>query len=118
MLWRNINFWRIAALALFAAVLVLAFPHLKTSPRFSLESSNMEIVSEPEYGARFTFSVSNDGRSGDAYVTCRTYLYERGGEMEEDYTVMGISSGETDSGELFMPLRPGQTVHDWLVVVE
>lgn len=118
MLWNSINFWRITAVVLFIAVLALLFPYLGTSPRFVLESSDMQVVNSPEYGALFTFAVSNEGRGGDAYVTCRVYLNERGGDSEEDYTVLGINSGETDSGELFIQLRPDQTVHDWRVEID
>ncbi len=47
MLWNNINFWRVAAFAAFAAVLVLLFPYLKLEPDFVLESSDMQIVDSP-----------------------------------------------------------------------
>lgn len=117
MLWNNINFWRISAFIMFAAVLILAFPHLKTGPRFVLESSSMEITDTPRYGALFKFTINNEGRSGEVYVSCNAYLYERGGDYESDYTVLGINSGETKSGQLFIPLRPGQTAHDWRVEV-
>lgn len=118
MLWNNINFWRLAAFGMFAAVLILAFPLLKTGPRFMLESSSMELVSSPQNGALFKFTVKNEGRSsGDVYVSCNVFLYERGGEYESDYTVMGINAGETEEGSLLIPLRPGQTVHDWKVEV-
>ncbi len=119
MLWNNINFWRLASFVLFAAVLALAWPHLDLAPRFVLRSSDMEIVQAPEYGARFTFTVANEGGSdGEAYVTCHVYLYERGGDTEDDYTVLGINAGEEKNGELFIPLIPGQTVHDWRVEVD
>ena len=117
MLWNNINFWRFAAFALFAAVLVLGFPYLQLEPDFALESSDVQLVDSPEYGARCSFSVSNGGKDGEAYITCHLYLYERGGDSVDDYTVLGINSGETDSGEIFIPLKDGQTVHDWRVEV-
>lgn len=117
MIWSNINFWRVASFALFAAVLVLIFPHLKLEPDFTLESSSVELVDSPEYGAKCTFTVSNSGKGGEAYVTCHVYLYERGGDAVDDYTLLGINSGETDSGEIFIPLREGQSIHDWRVEV-
>jgi hypothetical protein len=118
MLWNNINFWRLAALVLFGAVLILAFPHLKPGPRFKLEASSMEIQSEPKYGALFRYTIRNDGGAGgEAYVNFHAYLYERGGDSEDDYIVIGINAGETKSGEFFMPLRPGQTVHDWRIEI-
>ena len=78
MLLNSLNFWRITALALFVAVLVLLFPYLKIGPSFTLESSQMEIVEEPTYGAHFDFTVNNDGRAGDARVTGYLYLFEAG----------------------------------------
>jgi uncharacterized protein (DUF58 family) len=117
MLWRNINFWRGSTLVLFGVTLVFAFMYMGATPKFRIESSSMEIVEQPQHGALFKFSVRNDGKSGDAYVNCYAYLYERGGDEETDYTVLGINSGETKSGELFVPLRPGQTVHDWRVEI-
>ncbi len=116
MLWPNLNFWRIAALALFIAVLALAFPLLKTGPHFVLEDSSMRIVETPKHGALFRYTITNDGGSGgNAYVNFHAYLYERGGDTEDDYKLVGINAGETKSGEFFMELRPGQTVHDWRV---
>lgn len=117
MLLNNINFWRIMTAVFFVATLVLLFPWLDFGPDFTLESSDMEIVSEPTYGARFTFEVSNSGDAGDAHVSCFLYLYERGGDTEGDYIVIGIDGGETKSGELFIPLPDGQEVHDWRVEV-
>lgn len=117
MLWRNINFWRVSTFGLFAVVLVFAFYNMSISPKFVLQSSDMVIKQEPQYGAQFYFTIKNEGSSGDAYVNCNVYLYERGGDTETDYTVLGINKGETKSGELFIPLRPGQTVHDWRVEV-
>lgn len=117
MLWRNINFWRVTTFGLFAAVLVLAFINMGVKPKFMLESSSMELQQSPEYGALFKFTIRNDGAGGDAYVNGHVYLYERGGDTETDYTVLGVNEGETKSGELFIPLRPGQTVHDWRVEI-
>lgn len=119
MIWSNINFWRLASLALFIAVLILLYPHLGLGPRIVLEDSNVELVETPQHGAKCTFTVRNEGGSdGEAYVSCHLYLYQRGGDMEEDYTLMGVNSGDSKSGELFIPLNPGQTVHDWQVMVE
>lgn len=118
MLFKSINFWRFTSLALFVAVLVLLFPWLDFGPRFALESSRMELVTAPAYGANFTFTVKNDGGGGDAHVTCYLYLYERGGDTASDYTVIGLAEGETKSGELFIPLPQGQEVHDWRVDVD
>ncbi|MHB1361166.1 MAG: hypothetical protein ACYCW5_01025 [Thermoleophilia bacterium] len=116
MLWKNLKFWRLAAFGLFAAVLVLAYPHLKPGPHFVLEESNMEIVTSPQYGAKFTYTVKNDGGAGgETYVNFHCYLYDRGGDQEDDYETVGINSGETKSGEFFMQLRPGQPVHDWRI---
>jgi hypothetical protein len=118
MLWNNINFWRVAAFVLFAAVLALSWPYLGLSPRYELRSSDMQVVQAPEYGARFTFTVANEGkRDGEAYVTCHLYLDDRGGDTEDDYVVLGINKGDEKSGELFIPLRPGRTVHDWRIEV-
>lgn len=117
MLFNSINFWRLTTLALFVAVLVLLFPWLGFGPRFELESSKMELVDSPTYGARFDFTVRNEGEAGDAHVTCYLYLYERGGDSESDYTVIGIDAGEAKAGELFIPLPQGQPVHDWRVEV-
>jgi hypothetical protein len=77
----------------------------------------MEIVTSPVYGARFTFEVSNDGDDGEAHVTCLLYLFERGGDTESDYVVIGIEEGVTESGELLIPLPEGQQIHDWRVEV-
>jgi hypothetical protein len=118
MLLNNINFWRIATALLFVAVLVLLFPWLDFGPDFTLESSSMEIVNEPLYGARFIFEVNNDGDAGDAHVTCYLYLFERGGDTESDYVVVGVEENTTESGELFIPLPDGQQVHDWRVEVD
>jgi len=118
LLWKNINFWRIATFALFIAVLALAFPLLKTDPHFVLDDSSMQIVESPTYGALFKYSIRNDGKSGgEAYVNFHVYLYERGGDQEDDYKTVGVNSGETESGEFFMGLRPGQSVHDWRVEI-
>lgn len=117
MLWHNINFWRVTTFGLFGAVLIFAFLNMGVGPKFMLESSSMELVKEPQYGALFKFTIRNEGAGGDAYVNGYLYLYERGGDTETDYTTVGINSGETKSGELFIPLRPGQTVHDWRVEI-
>lgn len=116
MLWKNINFWRIATLALFVAVLALAYPLMKPGPKFRLEESDMRVVETPSHGALFKYKVKNDGSSGgDTFVNFHVYLYERGGDSEDDYVIIGVNAGETKEGEFFMPLRPGQTVHDWRV---
>lgn len=115
MLWRNLNFWRLTTGAVFAVILVFAFSSMGLEPKFILVDSSMELKNEPQYGALFKFTVRNDGASGDAYVNGNLYLYERGGDTETDYTTMGVNSGETKSGELFIPLRPGQSVHDWRI---
>ncbi|MHB0915154.1 MAG: hypothetical protein ACYC5A_01885 [Thermoleophilia bacterium] len=117
MLFSSINFWRLTTMLLFAAVLVLLFPWLGLGPDFTLEESSMEIVEAPLYGANFTFTVSNSGDSGEARVACFLYLYERGGDTKDDYTVIGIDAGATESGELFIPLPQGQKIHDWRVEV-
>jgi hypothetical protein len=119
MLWSNINFWRLTSLVFFITVLVLAYPHLGREPRFVLDSTNVEIVDAPEHGAKCSFTVRNEGGSdGDAYISCHLYLYERGGDTEEDYTVLGVNSGESKSGEIFIPLGPNQTIHDWQVLID
>ncbi|RJQ44042.1 MAG: hypothetical protein C4534_07000 [Gaiellales bacterium] len=118
MLFNSINFWRLTSLALFAAVLVLLFPWLGLSPDFELETAEMQLVDSPTYGARFTFTVRNDGDAGDARVTCHLYLFERGGDTESDHIVIGVEGGQSKSGELFIPLPQGQTVHDWRVDVD
>ncbi|MBE0430012.1 MAG: hypothetical protein IBX61_09125 [Thermoleophilia bacterium] len=117
MIWHNINFWRVASFGLFAMVLFFVFLEMGVKPKFTIEASSMEIVESPEYGALFKFTIRNDGRAGDAYVNCYLYLYERGGDKQSDYIVLGIDSGQSKSGELFIPLRPGQTVHDWRVEI-
>lgn len=118
MLWKSLKFWRIATLILFIAVLALAYPNLKSGPKFVLEDSGMEIVDSPKHGALFKYKVKNDGTSGgDVFVNFHAYLYERGGDAEDDYTTIGVNAGETKSGEFFMPLRPDQSVHDWRVEV-
>lgn len=117
MLWRNINFWRVTTFGLTAVLLFFAFTNIGVAPKFDLQDSRMELVEAPQYGARFHFTISNEGADGDAYVNCHLYLYERGGDTQTDYTTLGISSGETKSGELFIPLRPGQSVHDWRVEI-
>jgi hypothetical protein len=117
MIWKNINVWRLTALGLFGIILVFAFLNMGVAPKFSIEASSMELVQEPQYGARFHFTIKNEGAGGDAYVNCHLYLYERGGDTETDYTTLGVNSGETKDGELFIPLRPGQTVHDWRVEI-
>lgn len=118
MLFNSINFWRVTTAALFIAVLVLLFPWLGLGPDFELEDSAMQLVDSPTYGARFTFTVRNDGEAGDARVSGHLYLFERGGETEGDSIVIGVGEGETKSGELFIPLPQGQTVHDWRVDVD
>jgi len=116
MLWKSLNFWRIATLALFIAVLALAFPLLKSGPKFVLEDSSMEIVESPTHGALFKYKVKNEGTSGgDTFVNFHAYLYERGGDSEDDYTTIGVNAGETKTGEFFMPLRTSQPVHDWRI---
>lgn len=117
MLLNNINFWRVLAALLFVAVLVLLFPWLGFGPDFTLVESDMEIVSSPDYGARFTFDIRNDGDDGDARVICHLYLFERGGDTKNDYVVIGVEGGATESGELFIALPDGQQVHDWRVEV-
>lgn len=116
MLWKSLNFWRIATFVLFIAVLALAFPNLKSGPEFVLEDSGMQIVETPSHGALFSYKVRNEGTSGgDTFVNFHAYLYERGGDAEEDYKTIGVNGGETKTGEFFMPLRPNQSVHDWRV---
>jgi len=116
MLWRSLQFWRIAAIALFIAVLALIYPLLKTGPHFVIEDSSMQVVDSPSHGALFKYTISNDGDSGgEAYINFHCYLYERGGDQEDDYETVGVNAGETKSGEFFMELRPGQTVHDWRI---
>ena len=115
MLWRNINFWRLTSFGLFAVVLAFVFVNMGTAPKFVLQESSMELKEQPRYGALFKFTITNEGADGDAYVNGHLYLYERGGDTETDYTMVGINSGQTKSGELFIPLRPGQTVHDWRI---
>lgn len=116
MLWGNLKFWRIAAIGLFVAVLALAYPLLKTGPHFMLEESNMQIVETPGHGALFTYTIKNDGDAGgETFVNFHAYLYDRGGDSEDDYKTVGINAGETKSGEFFMELRPGQTIHDWRI---
>ncbi|MHB0867401.1 MAG: hypothetical protein ACYC6B_08420 [Thermoleophilia bacterium] len=117
MLWRNLNFWRLTTFALFAVILIIAFRGMGVAPKFILEDSSMELRQEPQYGALFRFTIRNEGAGGDAYVNGNVYLYERGGDTETDYTTMGINADETKSGELFIPLRPGQTVHDWRIEI-
>jgi len=116
MLWKSLTFWRIATVALFIAVLALAFPHLKSGPHFVLEASSMQIVETPRHGALFKYTITNDGASGgETYVNFHAYLYERGGDQEDDYTTVGVNAGETKAGEFLMELRPEQTVHDWRI---
>ncbi len=116
MLWKSLNFWRVAAIVLFIAVLALAFPLLKSGPHFVLEDSSMQIVESPSHGTLFKYTIRNDGKSGgEVYVNFHAYLYERGGDQEDDYKTVGVNAGETVSGEFFMQLRPGQTVHDWRI---
>ena len=118
MLWNNLTFWRITAISLFIAVLVLAFPMIKAEPRFVLNDSSMEIIDSPKHGARFRYTGTNKGDSGgEAFVNFHAYLYERGGDQEDDYKTVGVNPGETKSGEFFMELRPGQTVHDWRIEI-
>ena len=116
MLWNNLRFWRIATLGLFVAVLALAYPNLKPSQHFVLEDSSMQIVDSPKHGALFRYAVTNDGtQGGEIDVNFHCYLYERGGDQEDDYERIGVNAGETKSGEFLMELRPGQTVHDWRI---
>jgi len=116
LLWKNINFWRITTFALFIAALALAFPLLNIGPHFVLDDSSMQIVDSPKHGALFSYTIRNDGKSGgEVMVNFHAYLYERGGDSEDDYKTIGVNAGETKSGEFFMELRPGQTVHDWRV---
>ena len=116
MIWNSLKFWRVAAIVLFIAVLALAFPLLKIGTHFVIEDSSMQIVESPSHGALFRYTIKNDGASGgEAYVNFYAYLYERGGDSEDDYKTAGVNAGETKSGEFFMELRPGQTVHDWRV---
>jgi hypothetical protein len=116
MIWRSLNFWRVAAIVLFIAVLALSFPLIKRGPHFVLEDSSMQVVEAPSHGALFKYTIKNDGSSGgEAYVNFHAYLYERGSDSEDDYKTVGVNPGETKSGEFFMELRPGQTVHDWRI---
>ncbi len=117
MLWRSLNFWRIAAIILFILVLILAFPLLKPGPRFKLQSSAMNIQKTGTmYGANFHYSVKNTGGlGGEVNVNFHAYLNDRGGESQFDYITIGINAGETKSGQFFMPLVPGQAVHDWRI---
>jgi hypothetical protein len=118
MIWNSLTFWRIAAIGLFIAVLALAFPLLKTGPHFVLDDSSMQIVESPKHGALFKYTIHNDGdSSGEADINFHAYLYERGGDQEDDYKTVGANPGETKSGEFFMELRPGQTVHDWRIEI-
>ena len=118
MLWNNLTFWRIAAIGLFIAVLALAFPMIKAEPHFVLDDSSMEIINSPKQGALFRYTVTNRGDSdGEADINFHAYLYERGGDKEDDYKTVGVNAGETKSGEFFMELRPGQSVHDWRVEI-
>ena len=116
MLWNNLKFWRVAAFAMFVAVLALAFPYLKPGPHFVLEDSSMQLVDSPKHGALFKYTVKNDGSSGgEIDVNFHCYLYERGGDQEDDYETVGVNAGEAKSGEFFMELRPGESVHDWRI---
>ncbi len=116
MLWRSINFWRIAAMFLFVLVLILAFPLLKPGPRFELTSSGMNIQSGTRYGADFHYTVKDTGgASGDVNVNFHAYLNERGGDSQNDYITIGMDSGQSKSGQFFMPLVPGQKVRDWRI---
>lgn len=116
MLWKSINFWRIATLVLFVAVLAMAYPLIKPGPKFVLEASSMRVVDSPKHGALFTYTVKNEGSSGgDTFVNFHVYPYERGGDALDDYTTVGVNPGETKSGEFLLPLNPDQTVHDWRI---
>lgn len=119
MLWRSLNFWRIATFCLFAAVLALSYPLLNPGAKFQLQDSSMQIVNDgSRYGALFKYTVRNDGSDGgEAHVNFHAYLYDRGGDSDDDYTTIGVNAGGTKSGEFFMPLVPGQTVHDWRVEI-
>ena len=116
MLWRSINFWRITTAILFGIVLILAVPHLRPETRFTLESSSMQMQNGPRYGAVFKYTVKNTGTDGGSVdVNFHAYLNERGGETQDDYESIGINAGQSKSGEFFMPLSPGQVVHDWRI---
>ncbi len=119
MLWRSLNFWRITAMALFVAVLILAFPLLKPGARFELRSSAMNIQrTGTKYGADFRYTVKNTGSDGgEVNVNFHAYLNDHGGESQDDYITIGINAGQSKSGQFFMPLIPGQKVHDWRIEI-
>ncbi|MHB8142862.1 MAG: hypothetical protein ACYDGX_04260 [Thermoleophilia bacterium] len=116
MLWSSLKFWRFSALVLFLAVLALAYPHVGPQTHFVLKSSSMEMQSGDRTGALFRYTVQNTGsQGGSVNVNFHAYLYDRGGDTDDDYVTIGVNAGQTKSGEYFMQLRPGQTVHDWRI---
>ena len=116
MLWSSLKFWRFAALALFLAVLALAYPHLRPPTHFVLTSSSMQMQTGDRTGALFKYTVRNTGSEGGSInVNFHAYLYDRGGDSSDDYIAIGLNAGQTKSGQYFMRLQPGQTVHDWRI---